>query len=121
MGIPTDKRDGINTYDWQGFEYHAGLVYFVEGTSYLSMGGSRCALTVFDMNGAYYEKRAYVRVIQDPEELQLFNITTTGAIESEGVKVYKGEMYLGFASNGFMGKGQTRANIFKYKMPNNEE
>lgn len=119
MGIPTDKRDGINTYDWQGFEYNGGLVYFVEGTSYLSMGGSRCALTVFDMNGEIYEKRTFVRVIQDPEELKAFNITTTGAIESEGVKIWRGEMYLGFASGGYMGQSGTRANIFKYKKSEN--
>lgn len=115
MGIPTDKSFGIGTYDWQGFEYNDGLVYFVEGTSYLSMGGSRCALTVFDMEGNIYEARTFVRVLETPEELSTFNITTTGAIESEGVKVRGDALYLAFASNGYLGSTGNRANVFKYK------
>ena len=115
MGIPTDKSFGINTLDWQGFEYNDGLVYFVEGTSYLGMGGSRCALTIFDMEGNIYEERTFVRVLETPDELSAFNITTTGAIESEGVKIRGNDMYLAFASRGFLGTDGNRANVFKYK------
>lgn len=115
FGIPTDKRFGINTLDWQGFDYNNGLFYFVEGTSYLSMGGSRCALTVFDTDGNIYEERTFVRVLETPDELTAFNITTTGAIESEGVKIRDGAMYLGFASSGYLGTTGNRANVFKYK------
>ena len=114
MGIPTDKRDGINTLAWQGFEFNDGLVYFVEGTSYLSMGGSRCALTIFDMQGHIHEARTFVRVLETPEELEAFNITTTGAIEAEGVKIRNGKMYMGFASSGYLGTNDNRANVFIY-------
>ncbi len=118
MGISTviSKPEDVNYYAWQGFDYDNGLVYFVEGTAGSIMGGSVCALTVFDMTGAIYEKRAYVRLLSEPAALKGFGITTTGGMESEGVKAWNGNLYLGFASTGYQGQTSPRANVFKYNL-----
>lgn len=118
FGIPTDRSFGINTWAWQGFEYYDGLVYFFEGTSAKKgMGNSVSALTIFDMDGNIVECRTPVRIAGSEEDLRRFGITTTGSMESEGVKVWKGALYLGFASGGFNGEKALRCNIFKYKLP----
>lgn len=118
FGIPTDRSHGINTWAWQGFEYYDGLVYFFEGTSAKKgMGNSKSALTVFGMDGSIVERRTEVRIAGSPEDLTRFGITETGTMESEGVKVWKGALYLGFASGGYRGEKTLRCNVFKYKLP----
>lgn len=118
FGIPTDRSFGINTWAWQGFEYYDGLVYFFEGTSAnKGMGNSRSALTIFDMTGRIVEERTEVDIARNSEDLVGFGITETGTMESEGVKVWKGNLYLGFASGGFRGDRHLRCNVFKYKLP----
>ena len=118
MGISTviNKPEDVNYYAWQGFDYYDGLVYFVEGTAGAIMGGSVCALTVFDMTGKIHEARAYVSLLADPAALRSFGITTTGAMESEGVKAWNGNLYLAFASTGYQGSTTPRANVFKYNL-----
>ena len=118
FGIPTDKSYGINTWAWQGFEYYDGLVYFFEGTSAKKgMGNSTSALTIFDMEGNIVERKTNVRIASNVDDLTRWDLTTTGTMESEGVKVWKGALYLGFASGGYHGEKPLRCNIFKYKLP----
>ena len=118
FGIPTDRSFGINTWAWQGFEYYDGLIYFFEGTSAKKgMGNSTSALTIFNMQGEIVERRTPVRVASDMHDLEKFGITETGTMESEGVKVWKGSLYLGFASGGYKGEKALRCNIFKYNLP----
>ena len=117
FGIPTDRRFGINTLAWQGFEYHDGLIYFLEGKSRKAMGESKAALTVFDSDGRIVERRTEIRIAGDADDLRKFSITESGMMEAEGVKVWKGALYIGFASGGYKGEKPLRCNIFKYKLP----
>lgn len=118
FGVPTDRSMDINIWSWQGFEYYDGLVYFYEGTSAnKGMGNSRAALTIFDMEGNIVEKRTIVDIAQNVKDLVKFDITETGTMEPEGVKVWKGALYLGFANGGYHGDKHLRCNIFKYKLP----
>ena len=121
IGTPNKGKtpDDICYYAWQGFDVYDGKVYFVEGTAVKNMGGSRAALTIWNYDGTLYEPRCFVRLVQSAAELSRFGITETGAMESEGVKAWNGNLYLGFNSWGFKGSAnQVRGNVFKYELAN---
>ena len=44
-------------------------------------------------------------------------ITESGYIESEGVKIRRGKLFLGFASQSKKDGNRRRANIFQYELP----
>lgn len=119
IGTPNKGKtpDDICYYAWQGFDVYDGKVYFVEGTAVKNMGGSRAALTIWNYDGTLYEPRSFVRVVQNASDLSRFGITETGAMESEGVKAWNGNLYLGFNSWGYKGSNAVRGNVFKYDLP----
>ena len=117
FGIPTDRRYDINKWSWQGFECYDGLVFFVEGDSHKGMGNSRAALTIFDLTGQIVERRTVFGFVENASQLKALDITENGKIEVEGVKVWKGDLYVGFASGGYHGEKEFRCNVFKYKLP----
>ena len=128
--------DQINYYGWQGFDYHDGKVYFLEGTQNAGNGRSIAALTTYkcedgyspsdaslpelgfwpDAGGVLVEPRAFVRVISETETLDTYGITSTGVAEVEGVKVIGGKLYIGVLSKGFKGEAAPRANVLVYTM-----
>lgn len=61
---------------------------------------SQSYVTIFDFNGNIVEERTQVAVISDRNALKSIGITELGAMESEGIKVYKGKLYLGYTSRG---------------------
>ncbi|SMG12789.1 hypothetical protein [Sphingobacterium psychroaquaticum] len=94
-------------YDWQGFDVHKDKLYYVEGQSNYNLFGSfftddvsQSYVTIFDFNGNIVEERTQVAVISDRNALKSIGMTELGAMESEGIKVYKGKLYLGYTSRG---------------------
>ncbi len=132
----TTWPDRICYYGWQGFDYHDGKVYFLEGAQNAGNGRSIAALTIYkcedgdfpsdaslpelgfwpDAGGVLVEPRAFVRVISETETLDTYGITSTGVAEVEGVKVIGGKLYLGVLSKGFKGEATPRANVLVYTM-----
>ena len=132
----TTWPDRICYYGWQGFDYHDGKVYFLEGTQNAGNGKSIAALTTYkcedgyfpsdaslpefgfwpDAGGVLVEPRAFIRVISEKETLDTYGITSTGVAEVEGVKVIDGKLYLGVLSKGFKGEDTPRANVLVYTM-----
>ena len=132
----TTWPDRICYYGWQGFDYHDGKVYFLEGAQNAGNGRSIAALTTYkcedgyfpsdaslpelgfwpDAGGVLVEPRAFVRVISETETLDTYGITSTGVAEVEGVKVIGGKLYLGVLSKGFKGEDTPRANVLVYTM-----
>ena len=128
--------DQINYYGWQGFDYHDGKVYFLEGAQNAGKGRSIAALTTYkcedgyfpsdaslpefgfwpDAGGVLVEPRAFIWVISEKETLDTYGITSTGVAEVEGVKVIDGKLYLGVLSKGFKGGATPRANVLVYTM-----
>ena len=128
--------DQINYYGWQGFDYHDGKVYFLEGAQNAGNGRSIAALTTYkcedgyfpsdaslpelgfwpDAGGVLVEPRAFIWVISEKETLDTYGITSTGVAEVEGVKVIDGKLYLGVLSKGFKGEAAPRANVLVYTM-----
>lgn len=134
--IAKEWPDQINYYGWQGFDYHDGKVYFLEGAQNAGNGRSIAALTTYkcedgfspsdaslpefgfwpDAGGVLAEPRSFVRVISETETLDTYGITSTGVAEVEGVKVIDGKLYLGVLSKGFKGDATPRANVLVYTM-----
>ena len=132
----TTWPDRICYYGWQGFDYHDGKVYFLEGTQNAGNGKSIAALTTYkcedgyfpsdaslpefgfwpDAGGVLVEPRAFIRVISEKETLDTYGITSTGVAEVEGMKVIDGKLYLGVLSKGFKGEDTPRANVLVYTM-----
>ena len=132
----TTWPDRICYYGWQGFDYHDGKVYFLEGTQNAGNGKSIAALTTYkcedgyfpsdaslpefgfwpDAGGVLVEPRAFIRVISETKTLDTYGITSTGVAEVEGVKVIDGKLYLGVLSKGFKGEATPRANVLVYTM-----
>lgn len=132
----TTWPDRICYYGWQGFDYHDGKVYFLEGAQNAGKCRSIAALTTYkcedgyfpsdaslpefgfwpDAGGVLVEPRAFIRVISEKETLDTYGITSTGVAEVEGVKVIDGKLYLGVLSKGFKGEAAPRANVLVYTM-----
>ena len=134
--IAKEWPDQINYYGWQGFDYHDGKVYFLEGTQIAGNGKSIAALTTYkcedgyfpsdaslpefgfwpDAGGVLSEQRAFIRVISEPETLDSYGITSTGVAEVEGVMVKHGKLYIGILSKGFKDEATPRANVLVYPL-----
>lgn len=94
-------------YDWQGYDVHKDRLYYADGQSNYSLVGSwftddtsQAYITVFDFAGNIVEERTQVAFVSDRKKLSDIGVTVLGHLEAEGVKVYKGKMYLGFTSRG---------------------
>ena len=101
-------KPGATYYDWQGYDVYKDKLYYMEGQSNYNLVGSFFTddtsfayLTVFDFNGNIVEERTEVKIISDRSALATYGITQLGAMESEGVKVHKGKLYLGFTGRGY--------------------
>ena len=114
-------NSGDTYYDWQGFDVKADRLYYAEGQSNYNLTGnynqgqSYAYVTIFDLNGKIVEKRTQVAVISDKETLNNIGVSYYGTMESEGIKVHNGKLYLGFTSRGRV-VGETRhyQNIFVF-------
>lgn len=103
---------------WQGYEIHDGRMYFMEGTSGANDGTTGEAyMTVYDFEGRIVQSRTKVRAVSDLKALTEAGITESGYIESEGVKIRCGKLFLGFASQSKKDGNRRRANIFQYELP----
>ena len=103
---------------WQGYEIHDGRMYLMEGTSGNNDGTTGEAyMTVYDFEGRIVQSRTKVRAVSDLKALTEAGITESGYIESEGVKIRRGKLFLGFASQSKKDGNRRRANIFQYELP----
>ena len=103
---------------WQGYEIHDGRMYLMEGTSGDNNGTTGEAyMTVYDFEGRTVLPRTKVQAISDLKALAEAGITESGYIESEGVKIRRGKLFLGFASQSKKDGNRRRANIFQYELP----
>ena len=116
-GKPGDKY-----YFWQGFDVHKDRLYYAEGQDNKNLSGSYdkgnsyAYITVFDFDGNIVEERTQVSVISDKDALTKAGISVYGLMESEGVKIYNGKIYLGFSSVGINAEEKTRHhNVFVWK------
>ena len=114
---PSQNKNQLNSYFFQGFDISDGKLYFYEGegnNNTIASGPSNAYVTVFDYNsGLQISKRAKVMAIDDLNKLNSFGITATGYMEAEGIKMKNGNLYLGFASKSTDDK--RRANVLIYK------
>ena len=88
-------------YSWQGFDVHKDKLYYMDGQAKSEdLEKSYAYLTIFNFKSRVVERRTLVSVIQDDQALMEAGISTTASLESEGCKVYKGKLYLGFSGKG---------------------
>lgn len=93
-------------------------MYLMEGTSGNNDGTTGEAyMTVYDFEGRIVQSRTKVRAVSDLKALTEAGITESGYIESEGVKIRRGKLFLGFASQSKKDGNRRRANIFQYELP----
>lgn len=93
-------------------------MYLMEGTSGNNDGTTGEAyMTVYDFEGRIVQSRTKVRAVSDLKALTEAGITESGYIESEGVKIRHGKLFLGFASQSKKDGNRRRANIFQYELP----
>ena len=93
-------------------------MYLMEGTSGSNNGTTGEAyMTVYDFEGRIVLPRSKVQAISDLKALAEAGITESGYIESEGVKIRRGKLFLGFASQSKKDGNRRRANIFQYELP----
>lgn len=108
----------LSYYDWQGCDVNDGLIYSLEGESGDDVVGgnpSNAYLTVFNFNGNIVEKRTKISIASDQTKLASLGITSTGSMESEGIKVRNGKLFIGFASKDNVNdNSRRRQNIFSY-------
>lgn len=105
------RETGIS---WQGFDVYGDVVYQMRGNGNDndSAKASTGWLYIYKIDGTPILQKAPVKAIEDLARLKDFEITDTGYMEPEGVKVRRGTLYIGFASknSGNVRKGT----IFKY-------
>lgn len=113
---------GVTYYDWQGYDVHKDRLYYSEGQSNYNLTGSffegvsYAYVTVFDFDGNIVEERTQVAVISDKDKLKEIGVTVFGAMESEGVKVHKGKLYLAYTARGITEQNTNHyQNIFVFK------
>jgi hypothetical protein len=113
---PATNAGQTNYYPFQGFDIGDSSLYFYEGEGNNNdgMNLSIAYVTVFDMKGNVVKDRTRVEAISNLYDLDNFEITSTGYMEAEGIKIWDGSLYLGFASKSYDDK--RRANILKYAM-----
>lgn len=94
-------------YDWQGYDVYKDRIYYTEGQSNYNLVGSfftddvsQSFVTIFDFNGNVVEERTKVAFISNRQTLSDIGVTRLGAMEAEGIKVYKDKLYLGFTARG---------------------
>ena len=112
IGTKTNPKDSTELcyYPWQGFDVKNGKIYFIEGLG--SYKGSYSCLTIFDFNGNIVMPRTFIPIVQDRQTLKELGLTKDGYVEAEGVKIWKGHLYLGITTRQH---GEFhKANVFKY-------
>lgn len=113
---PKTTANELNYYAFQGFDIAGENIYFYEGEgngNKIENGPSNAFVTILDYKGNITSNRTKVEAISNIENLKHHDITDTGYMEAEGIKVKNGILYLGFASRGTDDK--RKANIFWYK------
>ncbi|MBL1407627.1 hypothetical protein [Sphingobacterium faecale] len=117
---------GAKYYDWQGYDVHKDKLYYFEGQSNYNLNGStnwsgesQSFVTVFDFKGKVVEERTRVDFVANRDVLSQIGVTQLGAMEAEGIKVYKGNLYLGYTSRGITQEDTKHyQNIFKFNTSN---
>lgn len=97
------KTDPRKTYySWQGYDINGDRIYFVEGNDngFDMDKTSQAYLTVYSITGSILEPRTQIKAISDIPFLSENSVSTSGTLESEGVKVKNGTLYLGFCNRG---------------------
>lgn len=114
---PSNDKSVLNSYAFQGFDISDGKLYFHEGEgngNKKENGPSNAYVTIFDYTeGKVISERTKVNAISNIDDLDKFNITSTGYMEAEGIKMKDGVLYLGYASRST--DDRRRANILQYK------
>lgn len=112
---------GATYYDWQGYDVHKNRLYYTEGQSNYNLtgsfysGSSYAYVTVFDFDGNIVEERTQVAVVSDKDKLTEIGVSVFGALEAEGIKVYKGKLYLGYTARGITAENTKHyQNIFVF-------
>jgi hypothetical protein len=98
-------KTGDTYYSWQGYDVYKNRLYYMDGTYEKNASdvyySSYAYMTVFDFKGNIIEERTPVSIISNRSQLTSIGVTPYfGAMESEGVKVYKGKLYLAFTGRG---------------------
>jgi len=110
----------VNSYSFQGFDINGDYIYFYEGvgnSNNADNGPSTAYVTVFNVQGKLIRPRTKVMAIADIATLNAANITRTGYMEAEGLKVRDNKLYIAFASRSkpSVADNYCRANIWMYK------
>lgn len=106
------RRPGILRFP--GVRLHERHHLFYEGIGNDNNGktASVAYVTLLDLTGAQAYPRMKVGAIADMQALTTADITATGYMEAEGIKMKNGSLWLGFASRS--SDDIRRANIFRY-------
>lgn len=100
---------------WQGFDIHKDRLYYYEGEGGPNNGlvSGKAFISIFDFDGKPLTERTEIGALSSLEALKKLNITSTGYMEAEGIKVRRGVLYIGFGSSN---NGRRCAQIFQYKL-----
>lgn len=92
----------LTYYPWQGYDINGDRLYFVEGgdNGFSTDKKSYAYLTVYSLSGSVIEPRTQIKAVSDFDFLADNGISVSGTLESEGVKVKDGKIYLGFCNRG---------------------
>lgn len=92
----------VTYYSWQGYDINGDRLYFVEGNDngFSADAKSYAYLTVYSLTGSVLEPRTQIKPVSDSDFLSGNGISINGTLESEGVKVKNGKIYLGFCNRG---------------------
>ena len=110
----------VGTGGNQGFELHAGRIYHYNGAGNSNDRVTPCTsiVTVFDFKGNVVARKQ-VMAVYDMDALEECGITDSGFMESEGIKIYDGTLYIGYATKKLEtdGKASLRyVTILKYPL-----
>ena len=103
-------------YAWQGFEVNGDKVLFIEGGMGRDPYCGKAALTIFDYNGNVLSRR-FVKLPEDRNALDRFEIARNGSAEIESVKVRGGRLYLEFHSGNARKDKGVVTSVFQYDLP----
>ena len=103
-------------YAWQGFEVYGDHVLFIEGTGGRDPYGGKAALTVYDYEGNVLSRR-FVKLPEDRDALDRFEIARDGHAEIESVKVRNGRLYLEFHSGNARREKGVVTSVFQFDLP----
>ncbi len=107
-----NNPEGINSTAWQGFDVDGDRIWFSEGG-----GRTGTFLTGYDFDGNIAFPRTEVAIARECPDWDTWGLSDheAASVENEGVRVWKGRLYLGFFS--WRSDDGWRSSVLAYPLP----